>query len=174
MGTSAEQPDVGPMSRWDEDELAPWMALLVTGQLLTARLGTELRRGHGLSLEDYGVLIALEAAPDCRVRMGELAEAALVSQSRLSHQVTRMESRGLVTREPSRYDRRGADVVLTEAGKQSLMRAAPDHIDAVRREFLAHLSERDRQRLTTILRPVLASLLSSPALARLLPPPNRK
>ncbi|MGX1773752.1 MarR family winged helix-turn-helix transcriptional regulator [Nocardia brasiliensis] len=174
MGTTGKRPDVGPMSRWDVDELAPWMALLVSGELLTTRLGTALRRKHGLSLEDYGVLTALEAAPDCRVRMSELAEAALVSQSRLSHQISRMQDRGLVTRETSRYDRRGTDVVLTPAGKESLMRAAPDHIDAVRREFLAHLSERDRQRLTTILRPVLAAHLSSPALARLLPPPNRQ
>ena len=64
--------------------------------------------------------------------MSELALKTQASKSRLSHQISRMEADGLVRREECPEDRRGAYAVLTEAGFQQLVDAAPDHVASVR------------------------------------------
>ncbi|WP_405163188.1 MarR family winged helix-turn-helix transcriptional regulator [Nocardia sp. NBC_01499] len=158
------------MSRWEADEMMAWWSLVFTSRLLLDRLDTDLRRGHGLTLDEYGILVALEAAPDLRVRMNELAEAALLSQSRLSQQIKRMQARGLVDRQRAEADKRGVEVVLTETGHELLRAVTPEHIDRVRRYFLQHLSADDRVALASSLRPALASLATSPALIRMLRP----
>ncbi|WP_283139445.1 MarR family winged helix-turn-helix transcriptional regulator [Rhizohabitans arisaemae] len=127
-----------------------------------------LKSGHGLTLEDYGVLVALAAAPDSRVRMSELAEVALISQSRLSHQVKRMEERGMIRREPCLDDRRGTWAVLTGQGRDILDKAARTHVEDVRRHFIDLLSRQDLRRLTAMLTPVLKALEPSEALVRLM------
>jgi DNA-binding MarR family transcriptional regulator len=53
----------------------------------------------GLSMHDYEILVELSEAPRSRMRMTELADRTAQSRSRLSHQINRMETRGLVTRE---------------------------------------------------------------------------
>ncbi|MFG1792491.1 MarR family winged helix-turn-helix transcriptional regulator [Nocardia sp. NPDC049149] len=162
--------DTAHASRWDGDELAAWWSLVFTSRLLLDRLDTDMRRGHGLTLDEYGILVALEVAPDFRVRMNDLAEAALLSQSRLSQQIKRMQARGLVDRQQAVTDKRGVEVVLTESGRELLRTVAPDHIDRVRRYFLQHLTSHNRAALTESLRPALDSLATSPALIRMLKP----
>ncbi|WP_238426035.1 MarR family winged helix-turn-helix transcriptional regulator [Micromonospora parastrephiae] len=60
----------------------------------------------------------------------------MASRSRLSHHLTRMQQRGLVTREKCPDDARGAIVVLTPAGRGAIDAATPDHVTAVRRHFI--------------------------------------
>src|SRR5437764_1401411 len=79
-------------------------------------------------------------APGHRLRMSELAGRTLSSKSRLSHQVSRMEEQGLVQREECLEDRRGAWAVLTEAGWQRLVAAAPSHVTSVRHWLVEALS----------------------------------
>ncbi|HEY0719377.1 MAG TPA: MarR family winged helix-turn-helix transcriptional regulator, partial [Streptosporangiaceae bacterium] len=57
----------------------------------------------------------------------------------LSHHLQRMSTRGLVVRTPSRKDKRVTDAVLTLAGRQALVSAAPGHVELVRRLFFAGL-----------------------------------
>ena len=69
----------------------------------------------GLSMHDYEILVELSEAPRSRMRMTELADRTAQSRSRLSHQINRMETRGLVTREGCEGDKRGTFAVLTAA-----------------------------------------------------------
>ncbi|MEV6554235.1 MarR family winged helix-turn-helix transcriptional regulator [Nocardia sp. NPDC051756] len=170
MVARGESADSEHMSRWEADEMKAWWSLVFTGRLLLDRLDTDLKRGHGLTLDEYGILVALEAAPDSRVRMNDLAEAALLSQSRLSQQIKRMQARDLVDRQQAATDKRGVEVVLTETGRELLLAVTPAHIDRVRRYFLQHLTADDRAALATSLRPALDSLATSPALIRMLKP----
>ena len=84
----------------------------------TARPGTarELTQDAGLSEADYDVLSDLSETPQGRLRLRELADRMLWSRSRLSHHLTRMQQRGLVTREECADDGRGSMVVLTPPG----------------------------------------------------------
>jgi DNA-binding MarR family transcriptional regulator len=127
-------------TRWlDEDEQRAWRAFLRMQAQLTAQLNRELLADSGLSLADYDVLVQLTDAPSARVRPFELQHELQWEQSRLSHHLTRMERRGLISREECDADGRGAYVALTDAGRRAITDAAPGHVAAVRRLFFADL-----------------------------------
>src|SRR5579864_1619792 len=85
--------------RWlTEDEQRAWRAYIQLAQLLMRQLDRDLHP-FGLSMHDYEILVELSEAPRLRMRMTELADRTAQSRSRLSHQVNRMEARGLVGRE---------------------------------------------------------------------------
>lgn len=125
--------------RWlDEAEQLAWRRTIAGSILLVDRLDRELRQQHDLTLADYEILVHLSEAPDRRLRMSELAAAALVSRSRLTHRVNRLAQRELVAREACPTDGRGTFAVLTDQGLALLRAAAPTHVEGVR----AHLVDR--------------------------------
>jgi DNA-binding MarR family transcriptional regulator len=129
-------------SRWLTDEQErTWRAYLQVHARLTAQLNRELQAA-GLSLADYEVLVNLTDVPDERLRPYALQATLEWEQSRLSHHLSRMQRRGLVSREDCDDDGRGAWVVLTAAGRDAITAAAPAHVDAVKRLFFDHLTAR--------------------------------
>lgn len=127
-------------------EQKAWRAYLSAHKLLSHRLDRELH-GFGLSLNDYEILVTLSESPDHRMRMSDLADVTIQSRSRLSHQISRMEAAGLVTREGCPEDRRGTFAVLTEAGWQTIQRVAPHHVAGVREHFIDLLSQEQLENL---------------------------
>lgn len=117
-----------------------WRGYLRLNRLLDHRLNRDLQEQSGLTLADYEVLVRLAEAPRRRLRMTELARVTMVSKSRLSHQLRRMQGRGLVRREECPSDRRGAFAVLTEAGSIALEAAAPGHVESVREHLMDRLT----------------------------------
>jgi DNA-binding MarR family transcriptional regulator len=61
-------------------------------------------------------------------------------QSRLSHHLSRMQRRGLISREECGADGRGAVIALTSAGRQAIEAAAPGHARTVRSLFFEALT----------------------------------
>src|ERR1700754_5363581 len=108
-------------------EQRAWRTHLALHKLLMHRLDRELQE-HSLSLNDYEILVNLSESQDRRMRMSDLADATIQSRSRLSHQISRMEAKGLVTREDCHGDRRGAFAVLTDEGWETIQRVAPLHV----------------------------------------------
>lgn len=98
-------------------------------------LDNELRR-FNLSLSEYELLVRMSESPDHTIRMGELAAAVGHSRSRLTHTIKRMEEAGYVTRSACMADGRGVQAQMTEKGFELLKRAAPAHVDSVRRVFV--------------------------------------
>jgi DNA-binding MarR family transcriptional regulator len=137
--------------RWLTDtEMQAWRGLLTTDRLLFEQLGRDLQQDSGLSMADYEVLVQLSEAPGRRLRMTELAAMSLLSKSRLSHQVARMEDAGWVRREACHDDRRGAFAVLTDGGFDVLVAAAPGHVESVRAHLFDHLSAEEVRQLAAI------------------------
>ena len=135
-------------SRWlDENEERAWRAYRRMFTLLEARLGRELAEETGLSMSEYTVLSNLAEANQRRWRITVLADYVQWSQSRLSHQLTRMEVRGLVRREQVQADARGAYVVLTKRGLRAIAAATPAHLSGVRRHMIDLLTP---EQLTTL------------------------
>lgn len=131
----------GGMTRWlNEAEMRAWLGYRRMFLLLNAAVNRDLANDSGLSEPDYDVLSNLSEAPDHRGRLSELAARMLWSQSRLSHHISRMEQRGLVTREAAADDGRGSVVVLTRAGRTAIEKAAPQHVESVRRHLIDLLS----------------------------------
>ena len=120
--------------RLTDTELAVWRSLLDTTAELRRLLAVELQQVD-LSTGDYAVLLALTEAPDQTLRSSEIADAIDWERSRVSHQLGRMERRGLLRRTDCPGDNRGALVVLTDDGYQAIRRASGPHLRAVKRLF---------------------------------------
>jgi DNA-binding MarR family transcriptional regulator len=141
--------------RWlSAEEQQAWRATVHLSQLLMRQLDRDLN-AHGLSAHDYEILVELSEAPDTRLRMTELADATSQSRSRLSHQISRMESRGLVRRDNCEGDKRGTFAVLTDEGVAAIRRVAPDHVEHVRRHFIDRLTPRQLEEVTDAFTPVV-------------------
>ena len=151
-------PHASPTPRWlTEEEQRAWRAYIRLAQLLMRQLDRDLHP-FGLSMHDYEILVELSEAPQKRLRMTELADRTAQSRSRLSHQVSRMESRGLVVREGCEGDKRGTFAVLTELGAETIGRVAPHHVASVRRHFIDGLAADGLGALTGACEPVLDRL----------------
>jgi DNA-binding MarR family transcriptional regulator len=100
-----------------------------------SQIARDLLVDSSLSDADYMVLVHLSEAEDRRVRMTDLADRLNWSKSRLSHQLARMQARGLVEREECPSDARGAFAVLGAGGLAEIERAAPKHVVSVRRHL---------------------------------------
>jgi len=138
-----------------DDEQRVWRNYLEMSARLETAMNRQLQSDCGLSLADYDVLVALgevtgrgreeqlggrgreEQSGECRI--GELGERLGWEQSRLSHQLRRMRSRGLVARANAADDRRAATIGLTDAGRAALAAAAPGHAELVRGLVFADL-----------------------------------
>jgi DNA-binding MarR family transcriptional regulator len=147
------------MSRWlTEDEQRAWRGLLQMTSQLNARMNRQLQDDYGVSLADYDVLVALSEAPEGRLRVFEIAGGLAWEQSRVSHQLARMQRRGLVARQECPADARGAFVVLTGVGRAAIERAAPAHVQTVRQLVFDGLSRDQLAALTAITSRVLDRL----------------
>lgn len=103
---------------------------------LQRALERQLLDDFNLSGADYALLVPLSESPDGVLRPRQLGAEVGWERSRLSHQIGRMEKRGLVTREACEDDARGSLVRLTAAGRAAIEEAAPRHAELVRRLFL--------------------------------------
>ena len=137
-------------------ELRAWRAFFQMQMLLRARIEQQLQAGSGLSTADYTVLTALSEAPDGRLRAYQLSRMVGWEKSRLHHQLTRMCTRGLITRE--RCGSRGMYAVITAEGLAALKEAAPSHAQEVRRLFIDRLTPEQLDQLGAIATTILDHL----------------
>ncbi len=128
-------------------ELGAWGGMLRMQILLTRQLDAELSQQHGITTSDYEVLMFLAHAPQHRMRMSELSESALISQSGVTRLVDRLERRGLIERQDCPDDRRGQFAVLTDTGYRTIRDASVTHVSGIRDSFLRHLDESEQEML---------------------------
>lgn len=129
-----------PHADWDL-----WRTMRSMNEQLSRELDRQLQRDAGISQADYRILITLFDAPDRRMRTGELGDLVAWEKSRVSHQVSRMEARGLVERVVCESDGRGTWVTLTNDGKRALLGAMREHATAIRQLFLDELRDDEKQ-----------------------------
>src|ERR1700683_4008852 len=103
--------------RWLEpEEDRAWRNWLAMTERLRSQIARDLLADSGLSDADYMVLVHLSESEEGRIRISDLATRLNWSRSRLSHQLDRMQNRGLVLREECPSDARGTFAVLGAAG----------------------------------------------------------
>lgn len=114
-------------------------------------------REHDLLHVEYGLLVALSEAPDDTLRMSELADAANVSQSRLSHRMHRLVERGLIEQRPCTDDGRVTYAALTPAGRSLIETAAPQHVLDVRTMIFDALNDRQTAALADAMETIISA-----------------
>ncbi|MFJ4653723.1 MarR family winged helix-turn-helix transcriptional regulator [Nocardia sp. NPDC088792] len=135
------------MTELSAEDMAVWHACKLLGDQVTRRVSADITAASGLSGADYGVLSRLADLGDGRLRQQVLTDSMQLHKGAMSHQLSRMETRGLISRE-----RRGGgvEVALTAAGVQALAGLRPVHATAVRRHLLDRLAAEDRIALQRI------------------------
>ncbi|ROS75267.1 MarR family winged helix-turn-helix transcriptional regulator [Cellulomonas sp. PhB143] len=154
-GAAATAADVGSL---DPVEERAWRSYQRMQMRVGQHLARELAAEADLSDADLAVLAALDVRPGGRRRTIDLRRAVEWEKSRLSHQLRRMESRGLVEREAAADDGRGADVVLTPTGRAAVAAARCSRARSIRRHLLAHLTPAQVAELAEIADTVNAGL----------------
>ena len=153
---------MGGMTRWlTEHEQQLWRGWIAASMLLPDRLSRDLQEQHNLTGTDYQILVELSEHPDRRMRMSELADRTLMSRSRLSHQIDRMAKAGLVERAECAQDGRGMFAVLTPHGWDTIVSAAPDHVESVRRHLIDLLTPDEFEAFGQACRKIAAGLRSA-------------
>ena len=138
----------------DEREEDAWRAFHAMRTQLLGHLARGLSAQSGLSEAEYEVLVKLSESPGHQMRSRDLGHALQWQRSRLSHQLDRMEKRRLLKREPCPTDARGCVAVLTDAGRESIDRAARLHVADVRHFFADVLTPAQLEGLTSAARAI--------------------
>jgi DNA-binding MarR family transcriptional regulator len=144
-----------PLDRLNERELRAWRGLLKVHASLVKALDAQLEAAHGLPLTSYEVMLHLDDAEDCRMRMHDIASSVLLSRSGLTRLVDRLERDGYVVRATCQHDARGAFACLTEQGRAKLAEARETHLAGVRSLFLTQFSDEELDVLGTLWERVL-------------------
>ncbi len=126
--------------QYGDDQVAAWRALLLAQNAVLRAIDEELAAAQAVPLHVYDVLLELNAAPERRLRIKELAARTVLTRSRISRLVDELVAAGLVERVPDQADRRGSLAALTPAGRDALKAAAPVYLAGISRHFTAHLN----------------------------------
>lgn len=130
---------------------------MITGARKVSRtLDVTLQFASDLTASEYAVLVALSEADEGELRLRDVSEELQWDRSRTSHQVTRMERRGLVRKRKVAGDKRAVMVALTKDGKNRLTAAVPDHVETVRRLVFDSTEEADRDAVADFLESIMA------------------
>ncbi len=143
-------------------QAAAWSSYQRMRVRLAERLNRELSRETGLSEADFEILVALIDAPDDTVRALALRCGLEWEKSRLSHQLRRMEKRGLVRREVCAEDNRSTVIRVTDAGRRLAEEAKRQHEQAVLAVVCDALTPEQVQALGCIADAVLSRLDEPP------------
>lgn len=135
------------MTQWlDPVEQRAWQAIVALMTRIPGALDTRLQRESGLTHFEFRVLSVLSEEPGHRLQLSDLAHKANASLSRLSHVVSKLERLGWARRDTT-AGRRGVHAVLTDAGFEKVIEAAPGYVDAVRRLVLDGLTDQQTAQL---------------------------
>ena len=132
-------------------ELAPWVSFLRAHATVIRELSAELVAAHGLTINDYEVLLRLSRAPDRRMRRVDLAQDVLLSPSGITRLLGGLEQAGLVERAACDSDARVVYAQLTPAGSAKLRAAAKTHVAGIDRIFLDRFDEQEQEALAELL-----------------------
>ncbi|MGI8420885.1 MAG: MarR family winged helix-turn-helix transcriptional regulator [Gaiellaceae bacterium] len=116
-------------------ETAPetWGQLLRAQACLRRALSVELQQRHGLSINDYEVLLHL-AGDEC-LRRVDLAARVSLTASGITRLLDGLELAGLVAKGECPTDRRATYALITDAGRTRLAEASCTHVQAIRKLF---------------------------------------
>lgn len=146
----------------DDQGIETWATVLRAQTAVLRLLEAEMEAERGLPIAWYEVLLHLGEAPRNRLRLKDLTDRILLTQSGASRLVDRMVEAGLVDRSADDADRRGRHAVLTAKGRRVLREAAQVHRRGIAEHFLQHLTNDEQRVLRRALAKVHAAAETAP------------
>jgi DNA-binding MarR family transcriptional regulator len=128
-----------------------WLAVARTHAAITGRLQEALTAAGLPPLPWFDVLATLSEAPEQRLKMGELAEALVITRGGLTKLVDRLIKAGLLERAFCEADRRVSYATLLPAGTELLAEMRPVVAGELETAFAANITERQAGELSSIL-----------------------
>ncbi len=120
--------------RWlNDEEQHLWRLILAATRKMDRTIDETLQEDHELTTSEFSVLVSLSEAGDKEMRLRDICIDLEWDRSRTSHQITRMDKKGLVLKIKCEGDARGVIVELTPEGERRLKQAVPAHVETVRR-----------------------------------------
>jgi DNA-binding MarR family transcriptional regulator len=132
-------------------QLESWISYLRSHSAITRELSAQLQREHGLTLNDYEVLLVLSHAEGGMMRRVDLAETILLTASGITRLLEGLERAGYVCKETCASDARVSYAKLTDGGRQKLSEAAVTHLRGVDELFLGRYSGSELATLAELL-----------------------
>ncbi len=131
--------------------LDSWVAFLRSHAAITRELSAQLQREHGLTLNDYEVLLHLSHADGGRLRRVDLAERVLLTASGITRLLEGLERGGYVCKETCDSDGRVSYAKLTPEGRSKLRAAGETHLRGIDELFLSRYSGSELATLAELL-----------------------
>jgi DNA-binding MarR family transcriptional regulator len=158
---STAQTNIEPANATTEQvaELRAWVGLLRAHAAVTRQFNRELIASHGLTINDFEVLIHLESAEGGRLRRVDLADRVLLTASGITRLLDGLERSELVCKASCAADARVTYAEITDAGRARLACARVSHTEGVRALFAERYSDEELAALTDL----LARLPQAPA-----------
>ena len=128
-----------------------FVALLQAHAIATRRLSGQLVDDHGLTINDYEVLLRLARAPERRMRRVDLAARVFLTPSGITRLLDGLERCGYVERLACPSDRRVAWAVLTDEGFAKVEEASRSHFAQIEELFGERLERDELATLTQLL-----------------------
>ena len=146
MSTQASKPRIAPTT----PEQRAWVSLTRAHVAAIRRFNGDLSTAHGLTINDYEVLLHLAQAPDRMMRRVDLAKSVLLTPSGITRLLEGLERCGYVERASCSSDARVTYALLTDEGYQKLREASATHVEGIRSHF-AGLSPEELETLAAML-----------------------
>lgn len=121
-------------------QLEAWVSFLRSHAAVTRELSAQLQRDHGLTINDYEVLLHLRDADGCMLRRVDLAERVLLTASGITRLLDGLERQGFVDKVNCETDARVTYARLTDAGHRKLAEASRTHLAGVDDLFTSRYS----------------------------------
>jgi DNA-binding MarR family transcriptional regulator len=132
-------------------EITTWVALLRVHATTTRRFNTQLVAEHGLTLNDYEVLLHLARADERRLRRVDLAQRVLLTPSGITRLLEGLERAGYVERASCASDARVTYAQLTDAGLEKIREASETHVAGINELFRGRFSKQELEVLGGLL-----------------------
>jgi len=131
--------------------MTAWANFLRAHSAVTRGLNADLAQAHGLTINDYEVLLHLAQAEERALRRVDLAERLVLTASGITRLLEGLERAGYVAKRPCSSDARVTYAVLTDEGLEKLREASVTHFAGVRDEFEDRFTEEELETLASLL-----------------------
>jgi DNA-binding MarR family transcriptional regulator len=134
-----------------QSRLESWVSFLRAHSAITRQLNADLLNAHGLTLNDYEVLLLLSRADDRRMRRVDLAQKVVLTASGITRLLDGLERAGYVEKDSCSTDARVSYAKLTPTGHKKLRAAAATHVQGVEELFVGRFTDAELDSLAALL-----------------------